>query len=173
MTIDMLIRAHREIELMMGYQRQNVAGMSYSYRMFAHDMDLLHPAIVRGEQQMKDVMSGRVILPQYWTKVVNELLELAACGQKYPPRPGPFWHPNPMSEAERRNASDMLVRWQQRTKRLNNSVGLEAQIDPERISRIRHGKTRILPTELDRIAAAFKTDRTGFLQGPPEERTSG
>ena len=169
MTIDMLIRAHREIELMMGYDRQNVAGMTYTYRMFAHDMNLLHPAIVRGEQQMKDVMSGRVILPQYWTKVVNELLELAACGHKYPPRPGPFWHPNPMSEGERKHAAEMLVRWQQRTKRHNKSVGIEAQIHPDRISRIRHGRSCILPTELDRIAATFKTDRAGFLRGPAEQ----
>ena len=168
MTIDLLIRAHREVELMMGYQRQNVAGMTYSYRMFAHDMNLLHPAIVRGEQQMWNVMCGRVILPQYWTKIVNELLELAAMGHKYPPRPGPFWHPNPMSEAERRHAADMLVRWQQSTQRHNKSVGLEAEIHPDRISRIRQGKTRILPTELDRIAAAFKTDRAGFLAGPQE-----
>ena len=174
MTIDHLVRAHREIELTMGYQRQPVtAGMSYTYRMFTFDLNLIHPAIVRNVQQMKDVMSGRVALPQYWERVVNELLELGARGMKYPPRPGPFWHPNPMSERERVLAGQMLVRWQYATQRYNKDLAVAAQIGPERISRIRHGHCYIMPTELDRLAACFNTDRAGFLQGPPEEETGG
>ena len=174
MTIDHLVRAHREIELTMGYQRQSQKpGASYTYRMFARDLNLLHPAIVQNEQQMKNVMSGRVPLPQYWEKVVNELMELAARGMKYPPRPGPFWHPNPMSERERVLAGQMLVRWQYATQRYNKDLAVASQIPAQRISRIRHGHCYILPTELDRLAACFDTDRAGFLQGPPEQETGG
>lgn len=174
MTIDLLMRAHRELELTMGYQRQSqTAGASYTYRMFVRDLNLIHPAIVQNEQQMKNVMSGRVPVPQYWEKVVNELLELGARGMKYPPRPGPFWHPNPMSKRERVLAGQMLVRWQYATQRYNKDLAVASQIPAQRISRIRHGHCYIMPTELDRIAACFDTDRAGFLQGPPEQGAGG
>lgn len=166
-SVEVLIRSHRELELMMGYQRQaQVPGATYTYTMFAHDMNLLHPSIARGEQQIKDAMSGRIEVPQYWSKVVNELLELGASGMKYPPRPGPWWHPIPMSEGERVKAAEMLVRWQHVTLRQNQEIARAAQIQENRISRIRHGRCYILPTELDRIAACFDTDRAGFLRGP-------
>ncbi len=177
MSIDQLVRSHRELELMMGYQRQSQkVGASYTYVMFAHDLNLLHPCITRGEQQIKDAMSGRIEVPQYWNKVVNELLELGAAGMKHPPRPGPWWHPNPMSESERQRASAKLIDWQHATHRQNKDLAVVAQIHVNRISRIRHGRCYILPTELDRLAAAFDTDRAGFLRGPldvPQERASG
>jgi hypothetical protein len=169
MTIDQLVRSHREIELMMGYQREHfTVGAGYTYVMLAHDMNLLHPAITHGEQQVKNAMSGRIEVPQYWGKVINDLLELAARGMKHPPRPGPFWHPNPMSESERVRAGEVLVNWQHATGRLNKELAAEAEIQENRISRIRHGRCFILPTEIDRIAACFDTDRAGFLKGPDQ-----
>lgn len=166
-SIEQLVRSHRELELMMGYQRQSqVRGATYTYKMFAFDMNLLHPAITRGEQQMKDAMSGRIEVPQDWAKVVNELLELGASGMKHPPRAGPWWHPSPMSEHERLRAAEMLVLWQHVTLTQNKVLARDAEIQENRISRIRCGRCYILPTELDRIAACFDTDRAGFLRGP-------
>lgn len=165
-NIETLIRAHRELALMMGYSDATRGVQTYTYQMFMDDLNTLHPHIVAGIDQMKKCMVGQAKVPFYWEKPLNELLELAVTGQRQPPRPGPFWHPTPLNKKERRLAAIRLVEWQAFSRSYNTTVAEASEVTPDRISRIRHGRTAILPTELDRIALAFGTDRAGFLRGP-------
>ena len=95
MTIDQLIRAHRELSLMMGWKDARSGLDIYSYQRFMNDLNTLWPHCVMNLQQVREVMVGDRPVPRYWEKPVNDLLELAVRGMKHPPSPGPFWHPTP------------------------------------------------------------------------------
>lgn len=168
MTIEQLMRAHRELALMMGYQegpRQNV----YSYQTFMDDLNTVHPGCVDTIYKMWDVMAGRNRVPNHWEKPVTELLELAMKGMTHPPAPGPFWHPQPTTSATRELAAKQLDRWLSQTGMHHATLADRAEIPVSRVSRIRTGKSPMLPTEIDRLAVAFDTDRKGFLAGPLEQ----
>jgi hypothetical protein len=164
--VEALIRAHRELGLLMGYADTTRGTNHYTYAMLQKDMNTVHPQIVRSLDQMKRAMLGQIEVPPYWAKVLDELLQLGVSGYRYPPTPGPFWHPQPLDLEKRRRAAVRLVEWQAFHYIYNKDLADAAQITRTRISQIRHGRSAILPTELDRIAAAFNTDVQGFLEGP-------
>ena len=139
----------------------------YTYELFRNDLNTLHPHIVRSVDQMRRAMTGRLVhVPRYWEKPVNELLELAVTGHTHPPTPGPFWHPMPLSRKERLALVMLLPRWMRNAKIYNTGLAMRAEITMGRLSRLRKGTTAVLPTEIERIAAVFGTDRAGFLNGP-------
>ncbi len=152
---------------MMGYPDATRGADIYTYTKLMNDMNTVHPHIVGSLSQMKKAMRGDTGVPKYWAKVLDELLGLAVAGHRHPPAPGPFWHPQPMDEKKRRLAAVRLVEWQAYKRVYNTTVAELAQMTPGRVSLIRHGRSAILPTELDRIATAFGTDVGKFLEGPP------
>jgi len=151
---------------MMGFPDVTRGTQTYTYAKFRDDMNTVHPNIVGSVSQMKKAMRGETGVPAYWAKVLDELLALAVAGHRYPPTPGPFWHPQPMDNKKRRLAAVRLVEWQAHKRVYNTTVAEAAQMTPGRVSLIRHGRSAILPTELDRLAAAFGTDVEKFLEGP-------
>lgn len=173
MKVETLIRAHRELGLMMGYSDATRGVTHYTYAALMKDMNIVHPQIVCSIDQMKRAMAGQIEVPPYWAKVLDELVQLAVGSNRHPPTPGPFWHPISMSAKERRLAAVRLVEWQAAWGVFNTQVAEAAQITVTRISLIRHGRSAVLPTELDRLAAAFNTDRAGFLAGPRHPQTKG
>lgn len=166
MTVEQLIRTHRELALMMGFTEATRGTETYSYQILMNDMNTLHPHIVGSINQMKRAMVGQIVVPAYWEKILDELLSLAVNAQQHPPTPGPFWHPQPMNAKQRRLAALKLIEWQAYYRSANTEVAQVAEMSARRISLIRHGKVAILPTELDRLASAFGTDVGAFLQGP-------
>ena len=151
---------------MMGWKDARSGLDIYSYQRLMNDMNTLYPYCVRNLQEMREVMVGRFPPPRYWEKPINELLELAVTGMRNPPSAGPFWHPVPITKVQRRRAADVLGAWMYRARMDNKTLAEAAEIMPSRVGKLRNALTPILPTELDRIAAVFATDRNGFLRGP-------
>ena len=167
MTLEQLIRCHHELVLMMGYPNvKHGKGIKYTYQLFVADMNSVTARCVRNYQQMKDVMRGKTKPPEVWEAVCDELLKLAIAGETGPPTPGPMWCRQVPTKRERRQAAVQLDRWIIALDVMQSRVARASQISPGRLNKLRKAQTAILPTELERLAAAFGKTREEFLRGP-------
>ncbi|MCP4896873.1 MAG: helix-turn-helix transcriptional regulator [bacterium] len=163
MTIEQLVRAHRELALMMGYRPQGPWQETYSYEKFTNDLNTMLPHCVRNHQQMKNAMAGRCEIPPHWEQPIDQLLELAVNAHTHPPTPGPHWHPQPMTHSVRALAARRLGDWLKASGMQQRQLAMASEMTRHRVSVVLQGSQPMLPTELDRIAAVFGTDRDGFL----------
>jgi len=167
MTLEEVIRCHHELVLMMGYPNvRHGKGPKYTYEIFVADMNAVIPGCVRNYQQMKDVMRGKTKPPAVWQIICDELLKLAIAGETHPPTPGPMWCRNVPTKQQRRLAATQLDRWIVALDAKPSRVARASQMSAARLHKIRNAETAILPTELERLAAAFGKTREEFLRGP-------
>ena len=165
-TIDHLVRAQVHLGIMMGYRQATRGADIYTYALLMKDLNTVLPGSVRNVQQMTNVMTGRMEVPLFWGKLVDELLEQAVTGRIHPPTPGPFWSPPPMTRAEWSIAGARLHRWMVSQRMSCTGLAVLAEITARRISKLCASEATILPTEVERLADVFGTDRGGFFRGP-------
>ena len=165
-TIDRLVRAHVHLAIMMGYRRATRGAEVYTYALLMKDLNTVYPGTVGNVQQMTNVMTGRMRVPPFWGKPVNELLERAVIGRIDPPTPGPFWSPPPMTRAEWSIAGVRLHRWMVSQRMSCKGLAVLSEIPARRVSKLRSSEATILPTEVERFADVFGIDRSGFFSGP-------
>ena len=167
MTIEEVIRCHRELTLMMGFpESRHGKGPKYTYKIFMGDLNDVKPDTVINYQQMRNVMAGRMKVPPTLQTACDELLKRAIAGETRPPTPGPMWCRHVPTKHQRKLAATQLDRWIIALDAKESRVARASQISGGRLHKIRNAETAILPTELDRLAAAFGKTREEFLRGP-------
>lgn len=167
MNLEELIRCHRELTLMMGYPAaRHGIGAKYSYAIFMKDLNDVKPDTVTNLQQIKNIMAGRMKVPPTLQTACEDLLQRAISGETLPPTPGPMWSRNVPTKHVRRLAATMLDRWIVALEAKERRVARASQISVGRLNQLRNAEVPILPTELDRLAAAFGKSREDFLRGP-------
>lgn len=167
MRIEEVIRCHHELTLMMGFPpSRHGKGPKYSSEIFMRDLNDVKPDTVVNHQQMRNIMAGRIKVPPTLQTACDELLQLAISGETHPPTPGPMWCRQVPTKRQRRQAAVQLDRWIIALDAKQIRVARASQISPGRLHKIRKAQTPILPTELERLAAAFGKTREEFLRGP-------
>lgn len=86
-----LIRVQEQIGLYMRYPWTGDRKQRYTAILFAHDLNLIAPGIVKITNgiphQLYHARRGTIPVPLYWEGPVQELLALAISGCTYPPTP--------------------------------------------------------------------------------------